>query len=454
MRVTYVGHATVVIESAGVRLIIDPWLTQSLDRFWEHYPPLREETIPARVDVVLLSHHHYDHCHVPSLHRLNRDAIIIYPATDPLRTVTNPGGGSFVLPWLFRRLGFRYIKAVRPLEKLQFGTVSVLALPSAVTFPEMTYVISDGSSSLLVAGDSMLHPTTLKLLQEKNDHIDLAILPIHSTATDACLRNRSEKDDIEGRTAMAEKTFKNYLTAFKGSAVIPGAFGWRVAKNLTPLEPECDWMNHRLFPLTVVDGYRIGTEFGTEMHIWGPGDVIELGDGHGLQGMGDSWDNLEYFKTTCAEFELEDPETPMPSFEPAKIGEPVSASEHQEVIDELDHRLATALAATPYFMTSIEMGRRTSLRITGYDDLQWKIDFSKGTCEIQCSDGPPESDSFWIAERTFLRLMHSDLPYGHSWGCWVGNSRLVDSLFTEPRYFMRYVETLLQSPDGISRYGF
>ena len=253
---------------------------------------------------------------------------------------------------------------------------------------------------------------------------------------------------------MAEKTFKKYLTAFKGSAVIPGAFGWRVAKSLTPLEPECDWMNHRLFPLTVLDGYRIGTEFGTEMHIWGPGDAIELGDGNGLQGMGDSWDNLEYFKTTCAEFELEDPETAMPSFEPAKIGEPVSASEHQEVIDELDHRLATALTATPYFMMSIEMGRRTSLRITGYDDLQWKIDFSTGRCEIQYSDGPPESDSFWIAERTFLRFMHSDLPYGHSWGCWIGNSRLVDSLFTEPRYFMRYVESLLQTPDGISRYGF
>lgn len=453
MRVTNVGHATMVIESGGVRLIVDPWLTKSLDRFWEHYPALREETVPARVDVVLLSHHHYDHCHLPSLDRLNRDAIILFPATDALRTVTSPGAGSFVLPWLLRRLGFRYLKAIRPLDKLEFGAISVLALPSAVSFPEMTYVVSDSSSRLLVAGDSMLHPRTLKWLQEEDSRVDLAILPIHSISTDACFRDRSERDNIQGRTATAEQAFKMYLQAFEGSAVIPGAFGWRITKSPPPLEPACDWMNRRIFPLTVLDGYRIGTEIGTEMHIWGPGDVLELGHGHGLQGTGDSWDDLEYFESSCTEFVLEDPETAMPPFEPEKIGEPVSKSEHQEVVDFINHQLAAALGATTYFMQSIENGRRTSLRITGYDDVQWTIDFTQGVCEAQRNDVPPEADAFWIAERTFLRFMRSELPYGHSWGCWVGNSRLVDALFTEPRYFMRYVESVLQSPDGISRYG-
>lgn len=33
-----VGHATILIQYNNERIIIDPWLTERLDRFWIHYP--------------------------------------------------------------------------------------------------------------------------------------------------------------------------------------------------------------------------------------------------------------------------------------------------------------------------------------------------------------------------------------------------------------------------------
>lgn len=453
MLINNVGHATLVVESPGVRLIVDPWLTERLDRFWEHYPALVEDTIPDRVDVILLSHHHYDHCHLPSLERLNRDAIVVFPATDMTRAVTNPGAGSFVVPWLLKRLGFRYIKGVKPFDSLNFGSLTVTSLPSAVSFPETTFLISEGSSHLVVAGDSMLHPATVKWVRDNDLRPALAILPIHSISTDACFRDRNEKDNIQGRRETAEKTFRKYLDLFPGSAMIPGAFGWRITTTPPLSEPSCGWMNRRLFPSTVVDGYKIGVAAGADMHLSGAGDVLQINEG-GLQGSGRFWDNVALFEEACAEFKLDSPEVPMPAFEPEKFGEPVSQAEHEEVVRFVEHELAASLSGTTYFMQSIETGRRTSLRLTGYDDVHWEVDFTSGTCEVERSDSVNGADSMWMAERMFLRLMRAELPYGHSWGSWVGNSRLVESLFTEPRYFMRYVENLLQSPEGISRYGF
>ncbi|MFY9352141.1 MBL fold metallo-hydrolase [Sphingobium sp.] len=75
MVATWVGHATVLVQAAGLNILTDP--------IWSDYaspfPPLgpkrvaqpgiRFEDLP-KIDLILLSHNHYDHMDLPTLKRL------------------------------------------------------------------------------------------------------------------------------------------------------------------------------------------------------------------------------------------------------------------------------------------------------------------------------------------------------------------------------------------------
>lgn len=75
LRVTFVNHATVLIQAGGLNILTDPvWSERASPVSWagprRHRPPgLRFEDLPP-IDLVLLSHNHYDHLDVETLERL------------------------------------------------------------------------------------------------------------------------------------------------------------------------------------------------------------------------------------------------------------------------------------------------------------------------------------------------------------------------------------------------
>ena len=78
-RIVYIGHATVLIELDGVRLLTDPVLGRWVG------PLHRQGAAPAAevsegVDAVLISHLHRDHLDLRSLRRLGRAVPLIVPA--------------------------------------------------------------------------------------------------------------------------------------------------------------------------------------------------------------------------------------------------------------------------------------------------------------------------------------------------------------------------------------
>lgn len=73
--ITFVNHATFLIQTAGATLLTDPMWSERASPFRRvgprrvRHPGVAFETLP-RIDVVLLSHNHYDHLDIPTLARL------------------------------------------------------------------------------------------------------------------------------------------------------------------------------------------------------------------------------------------------------------------------------------------------------------------------------------------------------------------------------------------------
>ena len=97
-RITFVGHATVLIELAGTRLLTDPVLGSRLlhIRRWSAAPAAE---VTERLDAVLISHLHHDHLDFGSLRRLDRDLPVVVPR----------GGGR-----VLRRRGFANATELAP----------------------------------------------------------------------------------------------------------------------------------------------------------------------------------------------------------------------------------------------------------------------------------------------------------------------------------------------------
>ena len=73
--VTWMGHSTVLVDVDGVRILTDPLLTRRLAHLRRRAPA---PTV-GPVDVVLISHVHMDHLHLPSLRKTASGARLIVP---------------------------------------------------------------------------------------------------------------------------------------------------------------------------------------------------------------------------------------------------------------------------------------------------------------------------------------------------------------------------------------
>jgi L-ascorbate metabolism protein UlaG (beta-lactamase superfamily) len=79
LRVTYINHATLLIQGAGFNILTDPHYSERCSPVSfagpkrVHDPGVTFEDLP-KIDVVLISHDHYDHLDLPTIEKLvNRD---------------------------------------------------------------------------------------------------------------------------------------------------------------------------------------------------------------------------------------------------------------------------------------------------------------------------------------------------------------------------------------------
>jgi L-ascorbate metabolism protein UlaG (beta-lactamase superfamily) len=162
-RLTWLGHATVLLELSGVRLLTDPVLRSRVMHLRRRTP---EPADPGALDAVLISHAHRDHLDVPSLRRL-----------DPSATIVTAPGASRRL----RRLG-RTVVELAPGEEIRIGGAAVRAVPAvhsggrapiAKRSGAVGFVV-EGTRRVYFAGDTELFPGMANLAAT----IDAALVPV------------------------------------------------------------------------------------------------------------------------------------------------------------------------------------------------------------------------------------------------------------------------------------
>lgn len=76
LKITLINHATVLIQTGGVNILTDPvfsdWITPvpGIGTKRSRPPGVNFENLPP-IDIVLISHNHYDHMDIPTLEMLN-----------------------------------------------------------------------------------------------------------------------------------------------------------------------------------------------------------------------------------------------------------------------------------------------------------------------------------------------------------------------------------------------
>lgn len=79
-RLTWLGHAAVLLQLAGRNVLIDPVNSPRVALFFRRYAPpaLPVEELP-RIDLLLVTHNHWDHFDPPTLAALDRNCTVIVP---------------------------------------------------------------------------------------------------------------------------------------------------------------------------------------------------------------------------------------------------------------------------------------------------------------------------------------------------------------------------------------
>ncbi len=258
MRITLLGHASVLVEMAGTTVLMDPVLGDPFEEGTVVSCPRRvidTDQLPP-IDILIVSHRHPDHFDLPSLARIDRGVDAICPA-DPL------------IVYALQQLGFERIQPVHTMAPILGSDFELFPTRSELSsIPEFGMVFRDPTGTFWNQVDTPLSNETIEAVRRHISRVDL-LFAMYASQNFEFFESRATTFPTETHRRNLESA-----VCIHPAMVTPASSGFRFCG-------EHAWLNAFLFPISrerfVEDLRAIAPEI--EATIMNPGDVFELVDG-------------------------------------------------------------------------------------------------------------------------------------------------------------------------------
>src|SRR5581483_4077083 len=269
MRIEYICHACLFVDSGDVQIVTDPWFKGSAYcGQWNIFPKPVNTEILDKAQVIALSHGHEDHFHEPSLRGLPRAAKVFYP-------YSWYGGTTEFL----QELGFKDVveAAAQKTYKLSPDTSLTYVVNSLDSI-----VVIEAEGIVLVNVNDALHSFPPKIqdlfitaIKERWPKIDTVFCGFGGASYFPNAIHCPGKDDIEigeAREQLFAHSFCRIVHGLAPEVAVP------FAADFALLQPEQRWINDVRFPRARLAEYfrQLYPEAAESVRIVAmyPGDVL------------------------------------------------------------------------------------------------------------------------------------------------------------------------------------
>lgn len=175
VRIRYYGHACILIETRDTSILVDPVLNYKQE---DGYGCYTFSDLPEKIDYVLITHNHQDHCMFETLLQLRHQT----------RTLIVPknNGGSLADPSLrlmFEQLGFEDVRELDEMQEIKLKDGTITGLPffgehaDLNVRTKLAYLVNLKGRSVLCAADSdNIEPKLYEHIHQWIGDIDIVFL--------------------------------------------------------------------------------------------------------------------------------------------------------------------------------------------------------------------------------------------------------------------------------------
>jgi L-ascorbate metabolism protein UlaG (beta-lactamase superfamily) len=187
MKVTMIGHSTLLIEAAGKRILTDPYFGSWGNLAYKRVaPPFKTRQQMEAVDLVLVSHNHWDHTDSRYFGALAADVPVVAPRA---------------AAWITRAKGAKNVVGLGRWERRQYGPIAVTAVPALHMGLPCGMVIEAEGKYIYFAGDTYFGGF-MKEIGAKFS-LELALIPVTTFRIPMTMGEKSAARAVE---ALAPRT--------------------------------------------------------------------------------------------------------------------------------------------------------------------------------------------------------------------------------------------------------